>query len=166
MAAEDDGKTEDPTGKRVSESRNKGMVGKSGDFQSALVLMAGTCLIWMFADHLVLGMRHAMVESFMAIGDFESIPGKVFDIGRQGLMGILLLLMPVVATLFISSIALAIIARVMPSMNVWMVGMPMKLGLGLLTLIFALPLMWQAFLKQQAYLQQYWIGLMRLMGSA
>ena len=73
---------------------------------------------------------------------------------------------PVVATLFISSIALAIIARIMPQMNVWMVGMPMKLGLGMLTLIFALPLMWQAFLKQQGYLQEYWIGLMRLMGSA
>ncbi len=73
---------------------------------------------------------------------------------------------PVVSTLFVSSIALAIIARIMPQMNVWMVGMPMKLGLGMLTLIFALPMMWQAFLKQQAYLQQYWIGLMRMMGNA
>ena len=43
MAAEDDGKTEDPTGKKLSEARNKGMIGKSQDFQSALVLLAGTC---------------------------------------------------------------------------------------------------------------------------
>jgi flagellar biosynthetic protein FliR len=73
---------------------------------------------------------------------------------------------PVVATLFISSIALAIIARIMPQMNVWMVGMPMKLALGMMTLVFALPLMWQAFLKQQNALHVYWIGIMRLMGSA
>jgi flagellar biosynthetic protein FliR len=73
---------------------------------------------------------------------------------------------PVVATLFVSSIALAIIARIMPQMNVWMVGMPMKIALGLLTLSFSLPLMWQAFAKQQGTLQAYWIGLMRLMGRA
>lgn len=72
---------------------------------------------------------------------------------------------PVVATLFVSSIALAIIARIMPQMNVWMVGMPMKIGLGMLTLTFALPMMWQAFSKQQGSLQTYWIGLMRLMGA-
>ncbi len=108
MSAEDDGKTEDPTGKKVSEARNKGMIGKSQDFQSALVLMAGTCLIWMCSDKLVGGMRHAMVESFMAIGDFESIPGKVFDIGRQGLIGIVLLLMPVVVGITAVSLASSI----------------------------------------------------------
>jgi flagellar biosynthetic protein FliR len=72
----------------------------------------------------------------------------------------------VVATLFVSSIALAIIARIMPQMNVWMVGMPMKIAVGILTLMFSLPLMWQAFAKQQGTLQTYWIGLMRLMGGA
>jgi flagellar biosynthetic protein FliR len=72
---------------------------------------------------------------------------------------------PVVATLFVSSVALALIARIMPQMNVWMVGMPMKIGVGMLTLMFALPLMWQAFAKQQVSLQTYWIGLMRLMGG-
>jgi flagellar biosynthetic protein FliR len=73
---------------------------------------------------------------------------------------------PVVATLFVSSIALAIIARIMPQMNVWMVGMPMKIALGVLTLMFVLPMMWQAFVKQQLGLQTYWIGLMHLMGGA
>lgn len=72
---------------------------------------------------------------------------------------------PVVATLFISSVALAIIARIMPNMNVWMVGMPMKIAVGIMTLAFALPLMWQAFQKQQNSLNGYWIGLMRLMGN-
>ncbi|HKP98053.1 MAG TPA: flagellar biosynthetic protein FliR [Fibrobacteria bacterium] len=72
---------------------------------------------------------------------------------------------PVVTTLFVSSIGLAVIARIMPQMNVWMVGMPMKLALGTLTMIFSLPLMWQAFLKEQESLQGYWIVLMRMMGA-
>jgi flagellar biosynthetic protein FliR len=72
---------------------------------------------------------------------------------------------PIIATLFISSVGLALIARIMPQMNVWMVGMPMKLALGLLTMVFALPLMWQAFLKEQDGLHGYWLVLMRLMGG-
>ena len=106
MAAEDDGKTEDPTGKKVSEARNKGMIGKSGDLQSSVVLLAGTCLIWIFSDHLVAGMRNAMVESFRAIGDFESIPGRFFSLGLQAYTGILMLLLPVVAGIAIISVAI------------------------------------------------------------
>lgn len=105
MAAEDDGKTEDPTGKKLSEARNKGMIGKSADFQSALVMLAGTCLIWMYSDHLVAGMRNAMVESFLAIGNFESIPGRFFSMGRQAFVGILMLLLPVVAGITVVSVA-------------------------------------------------------------
>jgi flagellar biosynthesis protein FliR len=72
---------------------------------------------------------------------------------------------PVVATLFISSVGLAIIARIMPQMNVWMVGMPMKIALGSATTIFALPLMLKAFLTEQEKLHVYWITLMHAMGS-
>ncbi len=72
---------------------------------------------------------------------------------------------PVVTTLFVSSIALAMIARIMPSMNVWLVGMPMKLALGMLTLLFAMPMLWQAFQGGQERIQAYCVALMRLMGS-
>ena len=108
MAAEDDGKTEDPTGKKLGDARNKGMVGKSMDLQSALVLLAGTCLIWMFADRLVGGMQRTMVESFMAIGDFESIPGKFYSMGQQAFFGILMMLLPVVAGITIVSLAVSV----------------------------------------------------------
>jgi flagellar biosynthetic protein FliR len=72
---------------------------------------------------------------------------------------------PVVATLFISSVSLALIARIMPQMNVWLVGMPMKIAIGLLTTVFAFPLMWQAFLGEQERIQGYVAALMRLMGA-
>lgn len=104
MAAEDDGKTEDPTGKKVTDARNKGMIGRSADFQSALIMLAGTCMIWMYSDRLVAGMRNTMVESFMAIGDFESVPGRFFSLGQQAYIGILKLLVPVVAGITLVSL--------------------------------------------------------------
>lgn len=73
---------------------------------------------------------------------------------------------PVISTLFLSSIALALIARIMPQMNVWMVGMPMKIALGLVTMMFGLPLMWQAFLGEQDRIHGYWVALLRIMGGA
>ncbi|HLP42669.1 MAG TPA: flagellar biosynthetic protein FliR [Fibrobacteria bacterium] len=72
---------------------------------------------------------------------------------------------PLVSTLFLSSIALALVARIMPQMNVWLVGMPMKLVLGMLTMMFALPLLWQAFLRGQEGIQAYSLALMRFMGT-
>ncbi|MDB5102698.1 MAG: Flagellar biosynthetic protein FlhB [Fibrobacteres bacterium] len=108
MSAEDDGKTEDPTGKKLNEARNKGMVGKSNDFNSSVVLLAGTVLIWMFSDRLMDGMRNTMIESFRAIGNFEDIPGMLQDMGRQGYIGILLMLMPVVCGITVVSLAMNI----------------------------------------------------------
>lgn len=47
---------------------------------------------------------------------------------------------PVAGALFISNLALGIVARTVPQMNVFMVGMPFKIGGGLLMLIVSLPL--------------------------
>ena len=108
MSAEDDGKTEDPTGKKVDEARNKGIVGKSSDFSSALVLLTGVCLIWMYSERLVGGMRNTMVESFMAIGTFDQIPGLIFSMARQCYTGILMLLLPLVAGITVVSISVSV----------------------------------------------------------
>jgi len=72
---------------------------------------------------------------------------------------------PVVTVLFVSSVALALIARIMPQMNVWLVGMPMKLALGMLTTFLALPMLWTTFLREQDSLQSYYMAIMRLMRS-
>jgi flagellar biosynthetic protein FlhB len=105
VSAEDDGKTEDPTGKKVDDARKKGMVGRSTDLNSAIVLLAGTTLIWKFSDRLVQGMKNTMVESFMAIGNFEDIPGMLQDMGRQGMIGILWMLMPIVLGITLISVS-------------------------------------------------------------
>jgi flagellar biosynthetic protein FlhB len=109
MSAEDDGKTEDPTGKKVDDARKKGMVGRSQDLNSAVVLLTGTSLIWMYSDRLVQGMKNTMVESFSAIGNFEDIPGMLQDMGRQGLIGILMMLLPVVVGITLVSVTATIV---------------------------------------------------------
>lgn len=58
--------------------------------------------------------------------------GNMFVIGIQ--VGA-----PVIASLLITSVAFGLIARTVPQMNVFIVAMPLKIGIGLLFLGFSLP---------------------------
>lgn len=58
--------------------------------------------------------------------------GNMFVIGIQ--VGA-----PVIASLLIASVAFGLIARTVPQMNVFIVAMPLKIGIGLLFLGFSLP---------------------------
>lgn len=113
----------------------------------------------------------AIAESFRLIplASAQMASGQVLTVFLQLSLNAFLLgikvAAPVVAALFISSIGLAIIARIMPQMNVWMVGMPMKIALGVMVMLYSLPMMWQAFLKEQASINAYWIALMRIVGA-
>ncbi len=71
---------------------------------------------------------------------------------------------PVLAALFMSTLGLAVTARIMPQANVWLVGMPLKLMLGCLTTFYALPLIWQVFQKNFAEIEAGTAALLRLMG--
>lgn len=46
---------------------------------------------------------------------------------------------PVIATLFMTDLVLGIMARVLPQMNVFVVGLPLKIGAGMATLVVAIP---------------------------
>lgn len=52
---------------------------------------------------------------------------------------------PVFAVLLLGSLSLGIVARTVPQMNVFFVGIPMKIGVGLMVLGFALPAMTVVF---------------------
>lgn len=66
--------------------------------------------------------------------------GNMFVIGIQ--IGA-----PVIAVLLITSVAFGLIARTVPQMNVFIVAMPLKIGVGLLFLGFSLPY-FSAFLQE------------------
>lgn len=46
---------------------------------------------------------------------------------------------PILATIFITNIMLGILARTMPQMNVFVVGMPLRIAVGIITLILTIP---------------------------
>jgi flagellar biosynthetic protein FliR len=67
--------------------------------------------------------------------------------------------------LLMATTGLAVIAKIMPQMNVWLVGMPMKIFLGLLTFVFVLPLLWEVFKKQLDSIQFHQLALLKLLGG-
>ena len=68
------------------------------------------------------------------------LAGKMFVIAIQ--VGA-----PVMAALLVTSVAFGLVARTVPQMNVFIVAMPLKIGVGLLFLGFSLPYL-SAFLKK------------------
>jgi len=47
---------------------------------------------------------------------------------------------PIMITLFLVSVSLGVVARTVPQMNIFIVGMPLKIGIGFLVMAVALPL--------------------------
>jgi flagellar biosynthetic protein FliR len=93
----------------------------------------------------------ALTQSFQIVPPFSAsfngsllaqiikMSGDVFVIGIQ--VGA-----PVIAAMLVTSVAFGLIARTVPQMNVFIVAMPLKIGVGLLFLGFSLPY-FSAFLQ-------------------
>ncbi len=71
---------------------------------------------------------------------------------------------PVMAALFLSEVALGIVARTVPQMNIFIVGFPLKIGVGLLALALSWPMfvhvmeqLWKSFTID-------WFTLIKLVG--
>jgi flagellar biosynthetic protein FliR len=54
---------------------------------------------------------------------------------------------PVITALFLTSLALGIIARTVPQMNVFIVGFPLKIGVGMAMIMFSIPLFQMVLIK-------------------
>ncbi|MDR0304581.1 MAG: flagellar biosynthetic protein FliR [Chitinispirillales bacterium] len=73
---------------------------------------------------------------------------------------------PIIIVMMITTFALGIIAKTMPQMNVFVVGMPLKIGIGFILMIVTLPVMLQFFsvAVKQMY-KDIWTLLLRMAGS-
>jgi|GEM_PF-8071 flagellar biosynthetic protein FlhB len=67
MAAADEGKTEDPTGKRINEAKEKGSVARIQDLQQATTLLVGCLALHWFGAYMTGALKRLMVECFRAI---------------------------------------------------------------------------------------------------
>ena len=54
---------------------------------------------------------------------------------------------PIIATLLVTSVVFGLVARTVPQMNIFIVAMPLKIGVGLILLGLSLPYV-AAFLKK------------------
>ncbi len=72
---------------------------------------------------------------------------------------------PLIVPLLLATTGLAIVARIMPQINVWLVGMPLKIGVGLLSLVFVFPLLWSVFQKELSSVQFYQLALLKILGG-
>jgi len=73
---------------------------------------------------------------------------------------------PIMIVMIITTFALGIIAKTMPQMNVFVVGMPLKIGIGLVLMAATLPVMLQFFsaMVKRMY-SDIWTLLLRMAGS-
>jgi len=73
---------------------------------------------------------------------------------------------PIIIVMMVTTFSLGIIAKTMPQMNVFVVGMPLKIGVGFVLMIATLPVMLQFFSAtvRQMY-RDIWTLLLRMAGS-
>lgn len=104
-------------------------------------LLAGLLFFATNSHHLLL---KGLADSFniAPVGQIAmttAVAGGIFELFSMLFMVAVRIAAPVIAAVFLADLALAIAARVVPQMNVLIVGFPLKLGVGIAGMIVALP---------------------------
>jgi flagellar biosynthetic protein FliR len=104
-------------------------------------LLAGMLFFVTNAHHMLL---LGLADSFriVPVGGVLIAPGspQVMMGMFAGLLAVAIkIAAPIVVAVFLADVALAVMARIVPQMNVFVVGLPLKLGVGLVGLIVAAP---------------------------
>ena len=72
---------------------------------------------------------------------------------------------PVIVTLFMTSVALGVVARTVPQMNIFLVGIPLKIIVGFAVMAVALPITKYVIVNSLNYLNESALGLMQGVGA-
>lgn len=99
--ADDEDKTEEPTGKRVDEARKEGDVPKSRDLSQGVTLIAGLIALWASSGFVVRGFEEVMIESFRAIPDWRVSGDPLQAYLLPGFLHVLRLIAPVSLTVIV-----------------------------------------------------------------
>jgi flagellar biosynthetic protein FliR len=70
-----------------------------------------------------------------------SVMSNAVSFLSQSLLDVFKIAAPAAGALFLTNVALSLMARVAPQMNVFVVGFPFQIGVGLLVLAFSIPLL-------------------------
>ena len=105
-------------------------------------------------ERIPLGGAHFPAE---LVQQMVQLTGAIFEIALK-------VAAPLMITLFITDVALGFMARVAPQMNVFLVGFPLKIGVGLLVLTLVISLFPFMFGKLYDAFQRDMVTLIRLVG--
>jgi len=161
------------------------LVGYQVGFAIALVLDPNTqsqqsvmSQVWFVVAMLIflaINGHHLIIKAF---ADSYAVmpPGQVAVAGSTGELIIkytayvfvlgLKLAAPVMVTLFLTDVALGVVAKMMPTMNVFIVGFPLKIGVGLLVMAMSMPIFAYILRQATAYLDRELGFLLVTMGKA
>lgn len=99
--ADEGEKTEQPTGKRLSDARKRGQVARSREAGTLFVLLSGVLALWAVSSFLGGGMKSVMVNSFQLTRD------QIFtvdEMARVFMQNILAIALPIVAIAFVVAV--------------------------------------------------------------
>ena len=132
------------------------------------LMMATLIFLALNGHHMIIQAFH---QSYEAVG-----PGEMLVTGASGEFVIKLtayvfvlavkIVAPVLVTLVLMDVALGTVAKVMPTMNIFIVGFPLKIGMGLLVVALSLPAFAYILQKSTQYLNEAVYSLLASMGKA
>lgn len=128
-------------------------------------LLAGLLFFVTNSHHLVV---RGLADSFTLapIGELSfnpAVTGGMTDLFISLFLIALRIAMPVMAAVFLVDLAMAITSRIVPQMNVLMVGFPLKMGVGIVGMIVAVPIVAAMSTNMFADMYNQMGGLVRLM---
>ncbi|MCF6227683.1 MAG: flagellar biosynthesis protein FlhB [Planctomycetes bacterium] len=107
MASDQGEKTEEPTAKRKQESREKGQTAKSPDLSGSFVLLIGCSALFIFGGWMTNQIVQMCVYCFEHIDSIDISQQTVNAHATNGALGILLSVMPLMASIFVAAFAIS-----------------------------------------------------------
>jgi flagellar biosynthetic protein FliR len=144
----------------------------SGEYTTELtqvIVMTFSVMFLVVGGHVYL--YHAIQQSFIFIPlgglhyDAQGMAVAATALVAESIMYGFRLAAPVFVCMLLMGIALGFMSRIMPQMNVWIISVPLKVFVGIGTLIASLPLMYQLFGLVFERCYQYLHAILKMNGS-
>ncbi|MDR0621064.1 MAG: flagellar biosynthesis protein FlhB [Deltaproteobacteria bacterium] len=108
MAEESGEKTEEPTGHKLNQAREKGQVPKSMEVSAAVVLLAAVSVLFALGPYGWQRMVRVMNHVFNQAANFEATTTSVLELSRTLFWEALVLILPVALVVLVASLAINI----------------------------------------------------------
>lgn len=95
MSAEDEGRTESPTDKKMGEARKQGKTPRIQDLQQSATLFVAAISLWLLGAGMMRSLSNLLVECFRAIPTWRIVDESIAAWGWPGILFVLRLVMPV-----------------------------------------------------------------------